>query len=305
MSATAAAAIAQPEAWTSVAPGRIADLAVEALRAEAELTPKPGLVDRRGGNAHGDVNLGLLIASADSLRDAFEECAVAARQLPLGVALRARVGAIGREGERRMLAATGGVNTHRGALWALGLLGAGAAREDEIDAIVEFAAELARLPDAGLAAEARATVSNGARAGIRYGAEGAAGEARAGFPHVTGCALPALRRSRARGADEGSARLDALLAVMASLEDTCLLHRGGRTGLEVVRRGAAGVVAAGGCTTPVGRLRLEALDHVTRIRRLSTGGSADLLAAAIFLDSLTAAKGNQDRHADPRLSLSR
>ncbi|MGP4018745.1 triphosphoribosyl-dephospho-CoA synthase [Saccharopolyspora sp. 5N708] len=288
-----------------LAPRRIAEFAVAALRAEAELTPKPGLTDRRGGGAHRDMTLDLLIHSAEALRVAFQRCAEVATTLPLGLELRAELGAIGRDGERRMLAVTGGVNTHRGALWALGLLSAGIAQGPGSREAVGAAAELARLPDHRLPPESLRPLSHGARARQCYGAVGAAGEARAEFPHVTDHALPALRRARARGADEASARLDALLAVMASLEDTCLLHRGGPRGLAAIRGAAAGVLAAGGCGTVAGRLRLAALDRLARTRRLSPGGSADLLSAAVFLDSLPVEKGHPDRHADPDLPISR
>jgi triphosphoribosyl-dephospho-CoA synthase len=89
-------------------PRAIADMAVAALRAEAQLTPKPGLVDRRGSGVHTDMNLEMLLASADALHEGFAECATAAQDLPLGTALRARVGVIGRTAEHHMLAVTGG-----------------------------------------------------------------------------------------------------------------------------------------------------------------------------------------------------
>ena len=261
----------------------IADLAVAALRAEADLTPKPGLVDRRGRGAHTDMDLDMLLASADALRAGFAECASAAQELPVDLALRARVGVIGRSTERRMLAVTAGVNTHRGALWCLGLLAAGAARHRDIHAAIRFAAALASHPDLAMPGPSD---SNGAVARRRYGAGGAVGEAQNGFPHVVGHALPTLRRARARGADETTARLDALLAVMTHLQDTCLLHRGGAAGLTAIRRGAAEVLAAGGSASPAGRCRLMWLDDLARTRRLSPGGSGDLLSAALFLDSL-------------------
>jgi triphosphoribosyl-dephospho-CoA synthase len=264
-------------------PNAIAELAVAALRAEAELTPKPGLVDRRGSGAHTDMDLHMLLRSAEALREGFASCARAAQQMPLGVELRARIGVIGRAAERRMLAATGGVNTHRGALWCVGLLAAGVARYLDAYSATRFAAALAVIPDPVLRP---ATDSHGARARQRYGAPGAVGEARGGFPHVVGHALPILRRARARGVDETTARLDALLAVMASLEDTCLLHRGGSDGLAAIRRGARGVLAAGGSATAAGRRRLAGLDVLAQTRRLSPGGSGDLLSAALFLDSL-------------------
>jgi triphosphoribosyl-dephospho-CoA synthase len=275
-----------------LSPDVIADLAVAALRAEAELTPKPGLVDQRGSGAHTDMDMGMLLASADALRDGLVACARAAQKLPLGVELRARVGVIGRTTERHMLAVTGGVNTHRGALWSLGLLAAGVARHGQAHRAIQFAAALALHPDPALR---RPTNSHGDRARRRYGAVGAAGEARSGYPHVVGHALPTLRRARARGADETTARLDALLAVMAHLEDTCVLHRGGLGGLTAIRRGAAGVLAAGGSATRAGRRRLEELDDLARTRRLSPGGSGDLLSAALFLDFFAT------RQTEPRM----
>lgn len=267
-------------------PRHIGDLAVRALREEAELTPKPGLVDRRSGGAHHDMDLDLLLTSADSLREAFTGCARLSAALPLGSRLRARVGEAGREGERRMLEATGGVNTHRGALWALGLLAAGASRAAEPHDALGFAARLARIPDRHVAVRRPAAESHGARAHRLFGAGGAAAEARAGFPHIAHVALPALRAARRGGADEQSARLTALLSLMATLEDTCLLHRGGQEGLRTVRRAATDALAAGGSETPAGRRRLRDMDARMRARRLSPGGSADLLAATVFVDLL-------------------
>ncbi len=257
----------------------IADLAVGAIGAEADLTPKPGLVDQRGPGAHTDMNLAMLHASAGALREAFTACARTGRAAPIDVDLRARIGAIGRAGETAMLTATGGVNTHRGTLWALGLLCAGIAVNPRDP--VAVAAQLAALPDRDLVA----TPSHGAAVGRRYGASGAKGEAQTGFPHVTRCALPVLRAARAAGADEQTARLEALLALMAALDDTCILHRGGAEGLYAVQSGARAVRAAGGIRTVQGRRHFTELDQLCRDHRLSPGGSADLLAAALLLDA--------------------
>jgi triphosphoribosyl-dephospho-CoA synthase len=258
----------------------IADLAVAAIKDEADLTPKPGLVDQRGSGAHTDMDLALLHVSADSLRTAFVECASAATYSAISSKLRACLGEIGRAGERAMLAATRGVNTHRGTLWALGLLSAGAA--DGPDVAVDVAARLASIPDPHL----NAPTSHGAQARARYGVSGAAGEAQGGFTHVRLHALPALRAARQSGADEGSARLAALLALMATLDDTCVLHRGGLDGLRALQRGAQAVLDAGGMCTPRGRRHFTTLDRMCLTQRLSPGGSADLLSATLFLDSL-------------------
>jgi triphosphoribosyl-dephospho-CoA synthase len=121
---------------------------------------------------------------------------------------------------------------------------------------------------------------------MRYRVRGAAGEAQQGFPHVRLHALPALRAARSSGADEGSARLSALLALMTHLDDTCLLHRGGRAGLRTVQLRAQSVLDAGGIGTHEGRRRFTMLDHLCLTCRLSPGGSADLLSATLFLDAL-------------------
>lgn len=269
-------------AATRLDPAAIADLGVTAIRAEADLTPKPGLVDQRGSGAHTDMDLAMLRASAESLRTAFAECASAATQSVPGPELRARLGQIGRAGERAMLEVTGGVNTHRGALWALGLLSAGAVLGDGLVGAVDIAARLAMIPDQ----YAAGPTSHGAHARLRYGVSGAAGEAQAGFPHVRLHALPALRAARRPGADEGSARLEALLALMATLDDTCVLHRGGAEGLRALQSGARAVQNAGGIRTLEGRRRFIALDDMCLTRRLSPGGSGDLLSATLFLDAL-------------------
>lgn len=101
----------------------LADLAVDALIDEAELSPKPALVDRRGNGAHADLHLGLMQASALSLWPCFKEMADAAqRHGRIDARLRGVLGQLGRDGEAAMLRTTEGVNTHRGAIWALGLL---------------------------------------------------------------------------------------------------------------------------------------------------------------------------------------
>jgi triphosphoribosyl-dephospho-CoA synthase len=257
-----------------------------ALHDEVDLTPKPGLVDRRGPGAHTDMTVDMLHSSADALHTAFAECANAATDLALGSQLRSRIGAIGRAGECAMLAATGGVNTHRGALWALGLLSAaaGSGATTTQDAVA-YAAQLARIPDPASYANAVAC-SHGARARRRYRVAGAPGEAQAGFPHVIRYALPTLHSRRPVEADQTEARLDALLSLIAHLDDTCLLHRGGAIGLAVVQSAAGAVLDAGGMRTSAGRQRFSELDRLCATRQLSPGGAGDLLAAALFLDTL-------------------
>lgn len=266
-------------------PLRIADMAVRALIDEAELTPKPGLVDRRGNGAHHDLSLALMLRSAHALRTGFIEMCAAASWASPDLAIREELGRIGREAEAVMLHATGGVNTHRGAIWALGLLSAAAAMDPSdwhSARIALSAAQVARLPDQF----SRPRNSNGEKACARYGVSGARGEAQEGFPHVVEIALPTLRACRAAGGSETTARLDALIAIIASLHDTCVLSRGGEAALRETQALAREVLREGGTGTLEGRRMLARLDQTMLAHRASPGGAADLLAAALLLDAL-------------------
>lgn len=268
---------------------RLADLAVDALIDEADLSPKPALVDRRGNGAHSDLHLGLMHASALSLWPMFLAMAEAALDIgEVGLPLREALGRIGRDGEQAMLVTTNGVNTHRGAIWALGLLTAAAALEPQFctpNAVTLNAAKLALLDDR----YAPQPMSHGAQVAQRYGARGAREEAQLGFPSVLQRGLPQLHKSRQQQAGEQNARLDALLAIMTDLADTCVLYRAGTAGLHAMQHGAQAVLDAGGSATLAGRRHLHELDQQLLALNASPGGAADLLAACLFIDRLDGA----------------
>jgi triphosphoribosyl-dephospho-CoA synthase len=99
-------------------------------------------------------------------------------------------------------------------------------------------------------------------------------------------ALPCLRNSRLRGDDELTARLNCLVALIAELDDTCVLSRGGMDALARVQAGAARVLANGGAGSVDGRRALRRLEQMLIEMNVSPGGAADLLAATLFLDRL-------------------
>lgn len=247
--------------------------ATAALLAELDLTPKPGLVDREHAGAHRDMDRERMADGACALDATFARIARTGRDARVpSVALRETLGALGRDGECAMLRATGGVNTHRGAIWSLGLLCAAAHLEGARDphAIAARAGALARLPDRF----GHARASHGALARVRYGCGGARSEAARGFPAVTGIALPVLRR----GGSDAVTR--ALLALIAMLDDSCLVHRGGLRGLRFAQRGARRALREAGAAS------IRAFDRALVEARLSPGGSADALAAALYLDAV-------------------
>lgn len=267
---------------------RLASFAVDALVEEAHLTPKPALVDRRGSGAHRDLNLGRMMRSAHALEPTFAALARASFGKRPSAALRTELAALGRAGETAMLAATQGSNAHRGAIWIVGLLVAGATiSHDETSAclparVCELGARIACFADSA----AVRIDSNGARMRARHGVGGARREAQDGFPHVARSGLPALHAARRRGVGEHAARIDALLTIMTTLDDTCLLHRGGVAALEAAKRGAHAVLAGGGSASLSGRIALHRLERTLLAMNASPGGAADLLAATLFLDKL-------------------
>jgi len=275
---------------------RLGRLACQALIAEAELTPKPGLVDRRGAGAHTDMSLSIMERSAFAIEPYFCEMAFISNRTHPGQALRERLAVIGRDAERAMLKATGGSNSHKGAIWILGLLISASALyvEDDpkVSRIAATAKEIASFADRA----APRLVSHGELVGKRYGAAGARGEALRGFPHVVDIGLPVLRSKRASGATQTVARLDTLLSIMASLDDTCLLYRGGKKALVAAKDGAIAVERAGGSGTAIGRQKLFRLDRRLLELGVSPGGSGDLLAATLFLDAVE--RGQNEVEAD-------
>lgn len=264
----------------------LARLARQALIAEAELTPKPGLVDRRGAGSHSDLSLAMMKLSARTIEPYFREMTSISAGARPTQGTREQLAAIGRNAERAMFRATGGSNSHKGAIWVLGLLASAAAMQGNEN---QTASEIAATARAIAFFEDRAAprlVSHGDVVSKRYGASGARGEALQGFPHVVDIGLPTLRLRRTSGASERVARLDALLSIIARLDDTCLLYRGGTDALMTARENALAVERAGGVGTQIGKQRLSLLDRQLLSLKVSPGGSADLLAATIFLDAI-------------------
>ncbi|KUY75050.1 triphosphoribosyl-dephospho-CoA synthase MdcB [Burkholderia cepacia] len=270
---------------------RIAELAERSLVLEIETYPKPGLVSHVDTGSHTDMDAATFARSAAVLRPYFAELADAgARDADMAVLRK-----IGLRAEHAMLAATGGVNTHRGAIFGLGLLCAAAGRRATPGAVpggTTLGAFVSRRWGADILGGPRLPDSHGERASRRYGVGGARREAADGFTTVYAVGLPALRRARRDlPGDPEAARVDACFALIAALDDTNLLHRGGQDGLEFAQATARAFVARGGVRARDWRRRAAAAHRAFVSRRLSPGGAADLLAMSVFVDALEADGG--------------
>ena len=263
---------------------RVAGLAHAALTDEISTWPKPGLVSPVDNGSHTDMDFAALTRSADGIRPFLVELAWAGAARADMADLRR----IGLAAEAAMMKATGGANAHRGAIFTIGLLcaaegargfapGGGTARAMMVGTL--WGEAILRGPAPAL--------SNGARAARRFGVGGARAEAALGFPTLRSVGLPALNAGRRlRPDDPEAARVHCLFALMAVLDDTNLLHRGGRDGLAFAQAEAARFLAGGGIGAPAWRDQAIRLHGAFVARNLSPGGAADLLAATLFLDAL-------------------
>lgn len=262
----------------SMQPADLGRLARACLHLELDTYPKPGLVSPVDSGAHRDMDIALMRASADALQPYFVDLAVAGA---MGAEM-AELRRIGLAAEAAMLVATGGVNAHRGAIFGMGLLAAAAGAEGF--AGESLGARVARLWGPAIRGRPLSSVSNGGRAARRYGVGGASAEAAAGFPALYRAALPALREGEAMTGGAGeAARVHALFRLIAVLEDTNLLHRGGAEGLGFAKTEAVRFLAAGSVAQPDWLPRAEAVHRAFVARNLSPGGAADLLAMALFV----------------------
>lgn len=260
-------------------------LGYEALIREVHISPKPGLVDEINSGANSDMDIVSFEKSAGAIKPffvkmAYESCRCSS---PAGLMLLLRD--IGVQAENAMYSVTTGANTHRGAIYSLGLLVSACAMlitngyengPGLIDGITECAAELAafqRIPDE--------ECSNGARMRMLYGVGGARAQAMNGFPVV----------KEALQCYEYFSKLDtnidpwcyALLSAMSLIDDTNALKRGGIQGAEYVKKHAFELLAKGVLLTEAELLAFD--DELIRLN-ISCGGAADALACAMFLRSL-------------------
>src|SRR5579859_4444854 len=262
--------------------GRLAALC---LNLEVKTFPKPGLVSHIDSGAHSDMDAELLHRSADTLRPFFRDLALAGAA---GAGMD-RLRAIGIAAERAMLAATGGVNTHRGAIFGMGLLCAAAGYRNARGLRKPLGRLIAERWGEAILSGPVCLRSHGAAAARRHGAGGARTEAAGGYRSVYDLALPALHEARNLAPhDDEAVRIHACMTLIATIVDTNLLHRGGAEGLRFAQASASAFLATGGVACPGWRTRAVAMHQEFVARNLSPGGSADLLAMTLLVERLEA-----------------
>lgn len=264
---------------------RVAALAERCLVQEVETWPKPGLVSHIDTGSHRDMDVHTFRRSAGAIRPYLTQLVEAGARGEGMAALRR----IGLQAERAMLAATAGINTHRGAVFGMGLVCAAIGWRDaqHEDACVSLGSLVAQRWGNEIMGGPRLCDSHGEVAARRYGAGGARMEAAEGWPAVYEVGIPALREGmQFAPGDAEAARVHACFALIAVVEDTNLLHRGGAEGLHFAQRRAQRFLDRGGVRQAHWREHAVAIHRAFVERRLSPGGCADLLAMSLFVHEL-------------------
>ena len=270
----------------------IASRAYFALNEEVSTTPKPGLVDRNNRGAHRDMGVKHFFASANALRPFFFKFAEAGfltrDDIPQETFRQIR--SIGMEAEKAMLSATGGVNTHKGAIFSMGLCCAAAGRlapeewttQSLLNECAAMTKGIVARDFADITAETAKTP--GERIYAQHGITGVRGQAEAGFPAVLEVGLPLLKEGLSKGLSLNDAGCAVLLHLLANTDDTNLIHRSDRQTQLQVKAQVTELLKED--PFPASR-QIEVLDARFIDQNLSPGGSADLLALTYFLYLLT------------------
>ncbi|GEO47315.1 triphosphoribosyl-dephospho-CoA synthase [Companilactobacillus kimchii] len=256
---------------------KLAQQAVTALKWEVSFSPKPGLVDAKSNGSHKDMDIDLFYKSADSLLAGFEEMIQVSYQHPLDLALREEIGRIGRVAEKDMFTATNGINTHKGAIWSMGLLVSviSSLQTDDLETIFAGVKKLSRMPDKYVQATKK---THGMITKQKYALNGAKGEAQSGFANVSKVL------SFQPESDDYDTWLKRLLLLYSNVNDTNVVYRSNLQVLQEFQTLSAQIVVSK--QTVLDNPKFQTLQKFTQKYNISPGGCADLFAASYFLKHL-------------------
>lgn len=293
----------------------IAHLATQALQAELDTTPKPGLVDKDNNGAHRDMDHALMQLSINTLHPYFVRLALLgfADTLPSHTSIRDA----GIEAEKAMLAATNGVNTHKGALFSMGLAVVAAAHEERKiaaneeqilkernggeDVLVSLQTTIkalaASFPDTNGTHGSKAKLLSKGTTTIK----GALDNAREGYEKLFTEWLPFYNERRKN--HDAHALHKTLLRIMCDLDDTNVIYRTNVATAEEVKQEARALLASfeeayaaqdkEKCASTIEEkcasaelLALKDMDRRYTARNISPGGAADMLSLTVFIGSI-------------------
>ncbi len=266
----------------------VAALAANALLRELSASPKPGLVDRFSSGSHRDMDFFTFINSITAITPYFAECAEAGSGCATDpAALFTRLRGIGLRCEQAMLEATGGVNTHKGAIFVLGIIAAAYAEgaNDGTMGAAQLRDRVYWLCGALSQSELPHLPAKGELLSAVHGLKDARRQALEAYPAVFDVGLPLYQQVKSR-LSANDAAVHTLLGVMAVVDDTNIAARAGIAELMEVKAEAGRVLGLGGMLTASGRDAVDRMCVRFRERNISPGGGADMLSATLFTDRL-------------------
>lgn len=274
---------------------QISTLALRSLLDEVCVTPKPGLVDRVNSGSHKDMDIFTFTASASALSPYLSRCVALGQQTKelSPDETFARLRRTGIQAEQDMFQATGGINTHKGAIFTMGTVCGAIGRLwnaeqpcRNLTAILDMCAQMTqRAIDADFRTmtmnrNGNLKLTTGQRLYLQQGIKGIRGEIAAGLPSVSRIGIPVLRRALAAGKHYNDAAAITLLYLIAHVSDTNMIARGG---LEEARQAMRNVQALLADNPLPDWETISRLDQTFIEKNLSPGGCADLLAVTLFL----------------------
>lgn len=262
--------------------------AIRAMLYEVSVTPKPGLVDLSSQGSHPDMDVFLFINSAESLRTYFSELydisSTWTKSLPELFKVIRNLGIVA---EKKMLEATDKVNTHKGAIFSLGILFTAHVYQKHRalnlrEIICQMLVGLTKNDFKRL--KYKKDLTAGEAQFLTYGILGIRGEAEAGFPSVFDIALPYLRES---SGTTNRRLLDTFMTLASVIEDTNLLKRAVNLSVfPYLKDKTKYYFELGGAQSENGMHYLYQMDKEFTEKHLTLGGTADLLILTIFLGML-------------------
>lgn len=274
----------------------IAQAAHQSLILEVRTTPKPGLVDQNNTGSHKDMDLPLFLKSADALQLYFLECA------QIGIHYQDRpehmlsfLRPLGMRAEQDMYQATCQVNTHKGAIFSMGIFCAVAGylhqhgqKKDSVHYFSDFSDTCRRicghLMDDFKHISALSPRTNGEQLYLLHKITGIRGEAALGFPSVFRIGFPAYKKYCREGLSSLDAGACTLLHLIAVAEDTNIISRSSYETYLAIRQALASYLRTASASEILSVL--PEMDQIFISRNISPGGCADMLALIYFLDLL-------------------
>lgn len=265
----------------------ISSFAVQAMLYEVACYPSPGLVSAISKGSHKDMDFYTFIDSTSALIKPLTLCAQEGFSKDAPIEIFNRIRKIGIKGEEEMFQKTLGVNTHKGMLFLMGICCAACGKvvyeKGEFSQIKYIIKDMTCgiVQNELGALQCKNELSHGEKLFLKYKIKGVRGQVEEGLPIVFEYSLP-LYKSLS-DLSKNDRLIHTLIGIMQYSEDSNIIHRHSIEVLKEVQKKAKEAIDLGGMTTDEGRKTIAKMDVEFNQRRISPGGSADLLSVTAFL----------------------